>query len=54
MDRIVSTIRLRDGARIQLRPLGPDDGERLERLFHRLSSTSVYRRFRSAAAWAGR
>jgi GNAT superfamily N-acetyltransferase len=43
----MGTIRLHDGSRVALRPLATDDGERLRRLFHRLSPTSVYRRFRS-------
>ena len=43
----MSTVRLRDGSEVGLRPLAADDGERLRRLFLRLSPTSVYRRFRS-------
>ncbi|HEY7199149.1 MAG TPA: GNAT family N-acetyltransferase [Candidatus Dormibacteraeota bacterium] len=34
-------------SRLRLRPLMADDGERLCRLFHRLSPESVYRRFLS-------
>jgi GNAT superfamily N-acetyltransferase len=40
-------IQLRDGRRVYLRPLQQDDGERLRRLFFRLSALSVYRRFMS-------
>src|SRR5689334_6768995 len=35
------------GSRLRLRPLMADDGERLCRLYHRLSPESVYRRFLS-------
>lgn len=38
---------LADGTRVRLRPLQPDDAERLLRLFHRLSPETVYRRFMS-------
>jgi GNAT superfamily N-acetyltransferase len=38
---------LRDGRTVSIRPLGEDDGERLRRLFFRLSPLSVYRRFLS-------
>jgi GNAT superfamily N-acetyltransferase len=40
-------IELRDGRSVSVRPLRPDDGERLRRLFFRLSPLSVYRRFLS-------
>jgi GNAT superfamily N-acetyltransferase len=40
-------ITLRDGRTVSLRPLRDDDGERLRRLFFRLSPLSVYRRFMS-------
>ncbi len=35
------------GGRLRLRPLGPEDGDRLCRLYERLSPESVYRRFLS-------
>jgi GNAT superfamily N-acetyltransferase len=38
---------LRDGRSVSVRPLREDDGERLRRLFFRLSPLSVYRRFMS-------
>jgi GNAT superfamily N-acetyltransferase len=38
---------LPSGRRLTLRPLAPDDRERLSRLFYRLSPVSVYRRFAS-------
>jgi GNAT superfamily N-acetyltransferase len=41
------TMVLRDGRTVSIRPLGEDDGERLRRLFFRLSPLSVYRRFLS-------
>jgi len=40
-----STVGLRDGRTALLRPLEPDDGERLQQAFERLSPTSRYRRF---------
>ena len=40
-------IGLRDGSSVPVRPLQADDGERLRRLFFRLSPLSVYRRFMS-------
>jgi GNAT superfamily N-acetyltransferase len=43
----VTDIGLRDGRRVSVRPLREDDGERLRRLFFRLSPLSVYRRFMS-------
>lgn len=36
---------LDDGTAVMLRPIRPDDEPRLERLFHRLSALTVYRRF---------
>jgi hypothetical protein len=38
------------GGRVQLTQLQPSDGERLGRLFYRLSRQSVYRRFLSPIA----
>src|ERR1700730_3116314 len=38
---------LRDGREVEIRVLAQDDGERLRRLFFRLSPLSVYRRFLS-------
>jgi GNAT superfamily N-acetyltransferase len=38
---------LRDGRQVEVRPLRGDDGERLRRLFFRLSPLSVYHRFLS-------
>ena len=43
----MSVVALRDGSEVELRPLEPDDRERLVRLFYRLSPESVYRRFMS-------
>ena len=43
----MSVVALRDGSEVELRPLEPDDRERLVRLFYRLSPDSVYRRFLS-------
>jgi GNAT superfamily N-acetyltransferase len=43
----MASLRLADGSRLQLRPLEPDDGELLVRLFFRLSPETVYRRFLS-------
>lgn len=40
-------IELRDGRVVSVRPLQDEDGERLRRLFFRLSPLSVYRRFLS-------
>ena len=40
-------IELRDRRTVCLRPLSQDDGDRLRRLFFRLSPLSVYRRFLS-------
>jgi GNAT superfamily N-acetyltransferase len=40
-------VELRDGRSVCVRPLRADDGERLRRLFFRLSPLSVYRRFMS-------
>ena len=42
---LVETAYLDDGTRIEIRPIRPDDGPRLERLFERLSPESRYRRF---------
>jgi RimJ/RimL family protein N-acetyltransferase len=42
-----TAIVLRDGSEVELRPLEPNERERLVRLFHRLSPESVYRRFLS-------
>jgi GNAT superfamily N-acetyltransferase len=36
---------------VRMRPLQPDDRERLRRLFYRLSPLSVYRRFASPLRW---
>jgi RimJ/RimL family protein N-acetyltransferase len=43
----MSAVELRDGSRVEIRPLEPSDRERLVRLFYRLSPESVYRRFLS-------
>jgi GNAT superfamily N-acetyltransferase len=42
--------KLRDGTKVDLRPLQPDDVERLRRTFDRLSPLSVYRRFMTPLA----
>lgn len=34
-----------NGAILTVRPIGPTDADRLERMFYRLSPTTVYRRF---------
>jgi acetyltransferase len=39
---------LRDGTQIEIRPVRPDDAERLQALFSRLSSESIYFRFLEA------
>ena len=43
----MSSLHLADGTSVHLRPLEPQDGARLIRLFYRLSPDSVYRRFMS-------
>ncbi len=43
----MSSLHLADGSSVRLRPLEPDDGPLLIRLFYRLSAESVYRRFMS-------
>src|SRR5271166_2307615 len=40
-----STVELRDGSRIRIRPIGPGDRDLLERGFGRLGAESRYRRF---------
>lgn len=40
-------MQLSNGARLNVRPLGPGDVELLRRFFYTLSATSVYRRFMS-------
>lgn len=45
MTRAAQEARLRDGTRVALRPIRPDDAERLHRLFHRLSEATIYHRF---------
>jgi acetyltransferase len=49
---------LGDGAEVLIRPSRPDDAERLRRMFYRLSSTTIYRRFFTGAPhvpqWAER
>lgn len=42
---LVEVGELSDGARVRLRPIRPDDALRLERLLHRLSPLTRYRRF---------
>jgi GNAT superfamily N-acetyltransferase len=46
----VSKVELRDGSRVEIRPLGPDDKEGLAAGFERLSELSPYRRFLSPTA----
>lgn len=53
---LIRPIALRDGARLRLRPIRPDDEPRLVEFFHRLSPRTVYQRFlapfhRLPAAW---
>jgi GNAT superfamily N-acetyltransferase len=43
----VASLHLSDGSTLQLRPLEPEDGQLLVRLFYRLSPESVYKRFLS-------
>jgi GNAT superfamily N-acetyltransferase len=38
-------VHLADGATVVVRPIAQDDTDRLRRMFHRLSPTTVYRRF---------
>ena len=38
-------VSLRDGTPVVVRPIRPDDAARLERMFYRLSPTTLYRRF---------
>lgn len=45
MQREIEEAPLRDGTPVVLRPIRPDDAERLHRLFHRLSPDTVYLRF---------
>ena len=42
---LVEVAYLDDGTEIEIRPIRPDDGPRIERLFYRLSPESLYRRF---------
>jgi RimJ/RimL family protein N-acetyltransferase len=44
----VETIRLRNGAKVSIRPLRREDGPRLQEAFERLSPESRYRRFLAA------
>ena len=44
-DRIIDELELRDGERIVVRPIRPDDGGQLAELHARLSSDSIYRRY---------
>jgi GNAT superfamily N-acetyltransferase len=39
------TLTVADGVVLRVRPIAPDDGPRLARMFTRLSPTTVYRRF---------
>jgi RimJ/RimL family protein N-acetyltransferase len=41
----MNPLELPDGARLEVRAIEPHDVERLTRMFHRLSPTTVYRRF---------
>lgn len=42
---LVQLLLLRDGARLRMRPVRPDDEPRLVALFHRLSPRTMYERF---------
>jgi predicted N-acetyltransferase YhbS len=42
---LVEVAYLRDGTAVEFRPVRPDDEARFERLFHRLSPLTLYRRF---------
>ena len=44
-DRIIDELELRDGERIVVRPICPDDGGQLAELHARLSPDSIYRRY---------
>ncbi len=46
----IETVRLRDGASVQIRPICPEDAPLLQEAFKRLSPTSVYMRFFKAAS----
>ena len=41
----MNALTLSDGAVLAVRPIEPDDVERLRRMFYRLSPTTVYRRY---------
>lgn len=43
-------VRLRDGSRVDIRPIGPDDRDRLRSAFERLSGRSRYLRFQAPMA----
>jgi hypothetical protein len=47
---MVSRHRLRDGSEATIRPVAPEDRERLEVSFEQLSPDSRYRRFHGAKA----
>ena len=44
----MNTFRLRSGIEVTIRPIGPDDGPRLQCAYNRLSPESKYRRFLAA------
>lgn len=48
---LVECALLDDDTRVIFRPIDTSDGERLERLFHRLSPMSLYRRFFTPVPW---
>ena len=45
-----SEFRLRDGLRVWVRPIGPEDGDSLQVGLHRLSAASRYQRFHAAVS----
>jgi len=45
LEKEITTVRLRDGRPVLIRPVRPDDAPRLQALFGRLSRESIYYRF---------
>ncbi|MET0902569.1 MAG: GNAT family N-acetyltransferase [Acidimicrobiales bacterium] len=45
MTTLTSHVQLRDGSRLEIRPMEADDGDRLVRFHHRLSDKTTYLRF---------
>lgn len=47
--KYTEVVTLRDGSRVTLRPIRPDDAERLQEAYRRLSPESIYNRFLTTA-----